>query len=268
MLFMFKVKKRWDHASDKQIYDICCIEGCGVKVRSSHCKWCETHYYRNRRNGDPEKLQLCQYKVNEKIFDEWNDSTAWLLGLLWTDGWMGKANSVGLHLKDVQLIETARKELDTDVEIKTRINKKTRKEYKSFSIANKYLADRLRQIGMHSNKTFTVEYPKNIPDKLFGAFFRGIIDGDGTVWLKKRRVSQRVKDCRVSFVSASKVFVEQMQQELQKRNIRFTVSVNKKYLKNGKLCSTWKGNDLWKFTIQHYSSLRFLYEIMCVFVTT
>lgn len=249
-------------ASDKPIYDICCIEGCNLKVRSSHCKWCETHYYRNRRNGDPEKLQICQYNVNEKIFDEWNDTTAWLIGLLWTDGWMGKSNSVGLHLKDVQLIETAREKLDTDVEIKTRINKKTGKEYKSFSIANKYLADRLRTIGMHVNKTFTIEYPKNMPDEMFGPFFRGVIDGDGTVWLKKRRIGQQVKDCRVSFVSASKVFVEQMQEELKKRNIRFAVAVKKKYLKSGKLCSTWLGKDLWRITICHTRSLRALYEMM------
>lgn len=60
----------------------CVIDGCDNKIRSGKCQWCEKHYYRNRRNGDPEKLFTRQYRVNEKIFDEWNDSTAWMIGLL------------------------------------------------------------------------------------------------------------------------------------------------------------------------------------------
>lgn len=246
--------------SQLPIYLNCCIKECTNKVRSKHCPWCEMHYYRNRRNGNPEKLFTCQYKVDETIFDEWNDSSAWLLGLLWTDGWMTRGNGIGLKLKDIQLLETAKQELKTDVNFKTVYVKE--REYKYFSIANKQLADRLRQIGMHRNKTFTIEYPKGLPDDLFGSFFRGVIDGDGNVWLKKRRIRQQVKDCRVSFVTASELFSKQMQEELKKRNIRFTVSVVEKYLKSGKLCDRWKGRNIWKINIVHQASLRALYKIM------
>lgn len=34
-------------------YPPCQAEGCSKRVRSGKSQWCETHYYRIRRNGDP-----------------------------------------------------------------------------------------------------------------------------------------------------------------------------------------------------------------------
>jgi hypothetical protein len=241
---------------------ICSIDGCNKKARSGKCKWCEMHYYRNRRNGDPEKLLKCQYRVNEKIFDEWSDSTAWMIGLLWTDGYTDGCNSIGIKLKDVQLIEEIHREMDTSVEIKTQINKHTGNEYKYISISNKCITDRLKEIGMHKNKTHTIEYPKGMPDKFFFSFLRGVIDGDGTIYLAKTRKNQKTKDCKLFFVTASEKFALRMCEELKSREIKFSVSIRSKYLKSGKLCKQWLGTDLWRIQVSKISDLRRLYKEM------
>ena len=241
---------------------VCEISGCTNKIRSGKCKWCEKHYYRNRRNGHPEKLTRCQYVVNEKVFDEWNDSSAWLIGILWTDGYIVAENSFGIKLKDMQLLEEIKHRLGTDIKTKIYKNKDTEGEYGYFSIANKHIADRLRSIGMHQNKTFTIQYPLGMPDNLFGSFLRGVIDGDGSVYIPKNRNGQKVKDCRLFFVTASKEFAMQMIDKLNNIGIKTSLNIREKYLKSGKLCKQWKGSNLWKIQILEIESLRRSYEIM------
>ena len=120
---------------DKPVYAQCCVEGCDINPRSSNGKWCEAHYYRNRRNGDPNKLFLCQYSLNENLYSyEWNDSNAWLLGILWSDGYIYN-NSISVKSKDIQLIKCVKSVLETDVDIKKcYVNKK---EYYSIGVASK-----------------------------------------------------------------------------------------------------------------------------------
>lgn len=243
---------------DRPIYEFCTIPGCANKVRSQRCKWCEMHYGRNRRHGDPDKLILCQYTVDVTLYDTWTEENAWLLGLLWTDGYMYE-NSVGVKLKDIQLIETAKIALNTNISIKTAIWKN--KKYKFFSIASKPLAERLKQIGMHPSKTFTIEYPKELPQELFGHFMRGVIDGDGTIYLGRKR-NRQTERCQASFVTASLKFAKQMMEQLTLRNIKYSLSVRKEYLKNGNKNKSWTGNDIYNIIICNLDSLRKLYEIM------
>lgn len=102
------------------------------------------------------------------------------------------------------MIESIKIAIKSDIKIKTTHIK--HKEYYYISIANEYMANRLKHIGMHANKSLDIQYPKELPDCLFGSFLRGVIDGDGSVLLSKKRKSQKVEDCRVSFVTASVMY--------------------------------------------------------------
>lgn len=244
---------------DKPIYEKCCVKGCNVKPRSPHCQWCETHYYRNRRNGDPNKLFNCQYTLNEDLYsDGWNDRNAWLLGILWSDGYL-RSNSVGIKSKDIQLIKTIKEVIGSDIEIKkSYVNKK---EYYSISVASKKLSNYLRDIGLFENKTLTIDYPSHLPSVFFGSFFRGLIDGDGCVCVCTRK-GRKYEDITLSLVSASKKLKNELSVILNEFGIKHSIFVREKYRKDGEINKYWRGNDIWTISIVRYESLKKIYNMM------
>lgn len=47
-------------------YPPCRVADCSRRVRSGKSEWCETHYYRIRRNGDPYKVRPSTPPLREK----------------------------------------------------------------------------------------------------------------------------------------------------------------------------------------------------------
>ena len=244
---------------NKSIYDICTIEECDNIVRSPYCKWCEMHYYRNRRNGDPEKLYFCQYFLNDNLYSqEWDDKKAWLLGVLWSDGYIN-GNSIGVKSKDIQLIESVKSVLETNVDIKECYTNKNR--YYSISVASKKLASDLRDIGLYENKSLTIDYPLRFSLEFFGSFFRGLIDGDGCVcvYTPTSRKSERII---LSLVSASAKLKNELSVILDEFGIKYSITVRGQYKKDGMINKPWNGNDIWRISICRYKSLKKLYSLM------
>jgi len=66
--------------------------------------------------------------------------------------------------------------------------------------------------GLTGRKSFTVEWPKGLPEGLEISFVRGLIDGDGSFGIDKRNGS-----LMFGFVSASEVFARQMREWLGAR---------------------------------------------------
>ena len=48
-------------------YDTCAAENCGHSPRSRHSQWCETHYYRIRRQGNHEVSLRWAHRSGEKV---------------------------------------------------------------------------------------------------------------------------------------------------------------------------------------------------------
>jgi len=244
---------------DKPVYDQCYVEGCDLKPRSPHGKWCETHYYRNRRNGDPNKLFNCQYSLNENLYScEWNDSNAWLLGILWSDGYI-RNNSIGVKSKDIQLIKCVKSVLETDVDIKKcYVNKK---EYYSIGVASKKISTDLRDMGMYENKSLTISYPNSLSVNYFWSFWRGLIDGDGCACVYKPK-GRKYETMNLSLVSASEKLKKSLSFILNKFGIRHSIYMRGKYKKDGKINKYWRGNNTWTISIISYKSLKKLYNMM------
>jgi hypothetical protein len=123
------------------------------------------------------------------IFDDWNQLSAYVMGLIWTDGNIYTQNANTGTLLD---ITTTDKDLMTilhDVITPTKklYTYKPKKGNLTYSIKtrNIYIIDSLIESGLTEKKTYTLEWPKDLPEELESHFIRGCFDGDGCVFLNK-----------------------------------------------------------------------------------
>lgn len=149
-----------------------------------------------------------QYSYNEKIFDEWNEKSAYLLGWLATDGCVqyipNKRYGLRWELADLDAVETIRDILESDHPIHER-NPGTGKLY-SLYIRGKYISQRAMNLGIPPRKTHSLKFPP-VPKKVMRHFLRGVFDGDGSAFLLNRKEG---KVLGTKFCGASKAFIEEI----------------------------------------------------------
>lgn len=148
-----------------------------------------------RRNGYAAKsaseLQR-KYPIVEDFFDKIDtEEKAYVLGLLYADGYNNTdRNSVSLGLKgtDREILDKITaliqptKPLQYANTSKTKCFENTQNQYR-LVIANKYISQRLVELGCGKAKTYTLTFPtkEQVPSHLIRHFVRGYFDGDGSV---------------------------------------------------------------------------------------
>ena len=120
---------------------------------------------------------------NKDYVVKWTPEFAYAIGLLTTDG---NLSNDGRHLilvsKDKQLLKTFKNCLSLNCKIGSRKSSFTkRKDYYHVQFSNVRLYKYLSGIGLHPNKSKTIEKIK-IPNKHFFDFLRGHFDGDGSFY--------------------------------------------------------------------------------------
>lgn len=122
-------------------------------------------------------------KPQMKVSTEWSPELAYAVGLITTDGCL---SSDGRHIdftsKDRPLIKTFR----TCLGIKNRIGRKTsgytnQNDYYRVQFGDVNFYNWLTEIGLSSRKS-KVLGRLSVPDQFFFDFFRGVFDGDGTIY--------------------------------------------------------------------------------------
>lgn len=152
------------------------------------------------------------YSVDDNYFEKINSQKkAYWLGWLITDGYVitklntnrgiCNVNSIGLKLqsKDRYVLEDFKKDLNTDISIKTikdrkafeYTNKITNKtvcikggEQAEFHFSSAKMIQDLAKYGIHQNKTYDVTFPKELESKYYPGFIAGVISGDGCINIK------------------------------------------------------------------------------------
>lgn len=125
---------------------------------------------------------------------------AYYLGLICADGTVGLRNNkfqISLQEQDAYII----KQLNTDLESTYKIslleyskkNPNWSDQY-CLTTTNKDLLNGLLSQGVLPNKSYCLEFPKNLSEKYYSSFLLGYMDGDGSI-------SKNPKDCRCSLVS-------------------------------------------------------------------
>lgn len=152
--------------------------------------------------------------------ESWSSELAYAVGLIATDG---NLSSDGRHMampsKDLQLLESLRCCLGLDNRIVRRANGKG--HIYRLQWGDRRFYDWLLGIGLTPAKSLTLG-PLAVPDDHFADFFRGCVDGDGTILVYTDRF-HTVKNDRyvyqrlyVSLYSASRPFLDWVQRTIHR----------------------------------------------------
>jgi hypothetical protein len=172
----------------------------------------------------------------------WSAKVAYVVGLIATDGNLGRTKpSITIVSKDVDLLETVRGSLGLTTEIRPHRGPAGH-DCHHVSWYDRSLYQWLREIGLTPAKSLTLR-PLTVPDEYFVDFFRGCIDGDGSIVTytdryhvakSNRYVYERLY---VSIVSASYPFIEWLQATVRHHtNMQGSITADKR-VRNG---SFWR----------------------------
>ncbi len=159
------------------------------------------------------------YTIDETVFSNLNPESEYWLGFLITDGCLSisrnKSPILSLHLqhKDIGQIKSFRKFLGSNHPITDKTpDNKCKKSYHSGRYARVTfrcgwtIANNLIRHGVTSNKTFTAVAMGKLPKSIH--FWRGAIDGDGSIFITKKNKNQNEIPV-ISFCSSSREFAKQ-----------------------------------------------------------
>ena len=159
-----------------------------------------------KRNGilklKKSRLNMSHLALNIEYFKEINSNDkAYWLGFICADGNVSN-NKISLISKDLEVIEGFKEAIGSEHTISKRMNfdKRTNKIYTGYSIqiGNELFAANLINLGVASNKTDVLEFPK-INEKYYSYFIAGLFDGDGSVSFTNRN------KLRISLISTKEM---------------------------------------------------------------
>jgi hypothetical protein len=163
----------------------------------------------------------------------WTADLAYAVGLIATDGNLSRdGRHLAIPSKDYDLLATLRQCLQLRSHITVARN--AHGVVYRLQWSDRTFYDWLLAIGLTPAKSLTLR-PLLIPDEYFADFFRGCVDGDGSVLVYTDRYHTNKKPCYVyerlyvSLVSASRQFLEWAQGSvLRLAQVRGTINIRSK----------------------------------------
>ncbi len=125
------------------------------------------------------------YEIDESFFSDWTPEMAWVLGLIYTDGYM-KGNNMRLAMNDLDVIEKVIALLNYSKPVK--VLKHNKKKLYSVEFHRELMAKDLLSLGVHQAKSFSLEFP-DMPNEMKTHFIRGCWDGDGGISISNNKIS-------------------------------------------------------------------------------
>lgn len=143
---------------------------------------------------------------NSDFFKSWTPASAWVFGLLLSDGSIHKSSSqhfCSLGLKDLDVLQkvVSAIQLDNRSIYGPKIDPSGRRApYYVLTIANRTILSDLQKLGMHQRKASSIQFPE-LPEFCIRHFMRGFIDGDGCFGMKEARfsLSSKSKEMMLKF---------------------------------------------------------------------
>ncbi|MBD3330342.1 hypothetical protein GF354_02315 [Candidatus Peregrinibacteria bacterium] len=154
------------------------------------------------------------YIHEQRFFKIWSSKMAYVLGFFAADGSMyvnprgGKY--ISFYSNDREIIEKIKHCLSAKHKIgKRKVSKISSNFRYTLQIGSKQVYSDLIKLGLTSNKSTTLEFPK-IPDEYLRDFVRGYFDGDGNILFKNYYRKDRKKFkyyFATKFICGSKIFL-------------------------------------------------------------
>ena len=151
--------------------------------------------------------------IQNNIFENLNNpDTQYWLGFLSADGSIFENRiSLFLALKDKDVIEKFNTYLGNKLKIHHKLHHKKFQQV-GVSFRNTEIVNFLKNIGITTNKSFTIDYKENITWN----YLRGLIDGDGCISITDKRR-------RIELVSASELLINKVGKFLKNNSIDFKI---------------------------------------------
>ncbi|HJT57544.1 MAG TPA: LAGLIDADG family homing endonuclease [Ktedonobacteraceae bacterium] len=188
------------------------------------CSWNTLYATLERCNIPKRGFRLTT--ANDAFFDILTPASSWVLGLWVTDGSVehrGGYYSIRIGFSNEALTRIVHDLLETNVAI----SYSSSKRFWSFHVSSKRLYQALTGLGVVERKTFRTRLPV-VPEACLPHLIRGIVDGDGSVYFRHR--PRRTDQCYISIVSVSQMFIDDIQEHLQKAiGISGTIQASKNY---------------------------------------
>lgn len=121
--------------------------------------------------------------INHNYFDYESPNMAYILGLLASDGSVGKETNIiklTLQAVDESFLQIIKEELEYEGEIKTYITKQGFSN-STLQFTSEKIKRTLATYNIVPSKTYTFQFPAKLQRKYWRDFFRGYFDGDGTI---------------------------------------------------------------------------------------
>lgn len=127
-----------------------------------------------------------QHFFNERYFEHIDThEKAYFLGFIAADGCLmdsisGAAVTIAIQARDGYLLDSLREQVGYAAPYRF-----TNKGYAILNLYSNPMKEDLRKYGIHQNKSLTLVFPNNIPEKYLNSYMLGYFDGDGCICLSK-----------------------------------------------------------------------------------
>ena len=189
-------------------------------------------YTRRTGAGRSESFVLEKRVVNEDFFSSWSKEMAWVLGLVYTDGYMDPGRqedpsrrisqttaSLSIGQKEPELLLKVLGLMDSNAQLKTVTGGTL-----VFAVSSNKIYNDLVNIGLRPRKSLNMCFP-DVPDTYLSHFIRGCWDGDGSIGYSKGRY-------RARFFCGSLAFVESLVKKLVAEGLP-SRNIPVRYTRNG-----------------------------------
>ncbi len=156
------------------------------------------------------------HNINENFFAKWTSDMAYVLGFFCADGGMIDApymrgQYVSFFNTDQELLEKIKLAMSSEHNVRLVRKAGTNGNNKNFyllKIGNHKLFKDLSSLGLTPNKSLTIRMPM-VPKKFLDDFIRGLLDGDGCLYVEKPK-----KTLKLIFTSGSRDFLVDLMKEM------------------------------------------------------
>lgn len=153
-----------------------------------------------------------KYKINKEFFKKWSPEMAYVLGWVYSDGNLASNRKrIKISSCDLDILLRIRELFESNYPIFSSLPNDRTKIQHVLLIDCEQIYDQLLLIGLTPRKSKTITLP-TIPDKYFPHFLRGLIDGDGSIFVENRSFKGNKRTfLRCVIISASRKFLDDLQ---------------------------------------------------------
>jgi len=164
------------------------------------------------KNGVQKNSSDCKrkYEINEYYFDNIDTpNKAYILGFLYADGCnhIKHNNTITLELqqKDADILELIKNEIGSSKPLywfNTIRTDGVERHMVSMVLNSKHMCEMLSKCGCVHKKTFLLEFPDFLEERLYSHFIRGYFDRDGCASIVKESGKNRENRLHVTIMSS------------------------------------------------------------------